>query len=97
MIVFYFRGDVYCQPCGLQYVDECDRRGVEDNRDTDTYPQQALNNEEADTPQHCADCDEFLENPLTDEGRQYVTDKIRERRGRKSILRLWKEFYEIQT
>jgi hypothetical protein len=33
---------------------------------------------EADTPQHCDSCSQFLENPLTGDGLTYVEDAIRE-------------------
>jgi hypothetical protein len=33
---------------------------------------------EADTPQHCDGCGEFLENPLTGDGLIYVEDAIRD-------------------
>lgn len=41
---------------------------------------------EADTPQHCAGCHEFLENPLTSDGYEYVRENPRDE---------WDSFYEI--
>ena len=32
---------------------------------------------EADTPQHCDECSQFLENPLTGDGLTYVEDAVR--------------------
>jgi hypothetical protein len=64
---------------------------------------------EADTPQHCDTCNEFLENPLTDDGREYVRAEIALYDGplaRPSMqhwanwrddnaINVWREFYEI--
>lgn len=42
--------------------------------DSDRFPKgpYADGGGEADTPQHCDACQTFLENPLTDDGREYV-------------------------
>ena len=37
---------------------------------------------ESDTPQHCDDCDVFLENPLTDDGNEYVRELYAEARDK---------------
>ena len=48
---------------------------------------------EADYPQHCCICDEPLENPLTDDGVEYVLDAIRqslsEPRSERDVVRDW--------
>ena len=52
---------------------------------------------EADTPQHCNDCDVFLENPLTDYGMQYVMDAIEdyENNGNDLTITEWADFYGL--
>lgn len=47
----------------------------------------------ADTPQHCGTCGTFLENPLTDDGREYVLDAILRADGNPEVLQEWREFY----
>jgi len=60
--------------------------------DSDDYPQKDTSSGEADTPQHCADCGTFLENPLTDDGYRYVQEKLNEQ-GSASTLQTWANFY----
>lgn len=53
---------------------------------------------EADTPQHCDHCGEFLDNPLTPDGEECVRDAFRryvlENRGSLfETLKTWKESY----
>lgn len=52
---------------------------------------------EADTPQHCDHCCEFLENPLTTDGYVYVSDAIEKHRttgrGNRDVLNIWAEYY----
>ena len=50
---------------------------------------------EADAPQHCDSCGVFLENPLTDEGVQYVLEAIEEGSG--SCIAEWAAFYDLNA
>jgi hypothetical protein len=64
---------------------------------------------EADCPQSCDLCGTFLENPLTDDGIEYVKECIRNGHtlhasGRKllciwsnPVVKEWSDFYEIQA
>jgi hypothetical protein len=56
---------------------------------------------EADTPQHCDGCRQFLENPLTGDGLTYVEDAIREALTTKRLtgatneaVAEWADFYK---
>jgi hypothetical protein len=102
MNTWIYKADIYCDSCGREQKDrllffEGSRLpGFEvkvDTGDSDDFPQGPYpdGGGEADNPQHCAECGLFLENPLTDEGRQYV----REAYGRSSASVMWGEFYGI--
>jgi hypothetical protein len=53
---------------------------------------------EADSPQHCDTCHQFLDNPLTGDGETYVRDAFMEYvetgRGRVEVLREWRDAYD---
>jgi len=79
---YIYKADTYCEECG-----ESIRRSLADvapedtldhvTYDSDDYPKDAdLEHEEADCPQHCAACSEFLNNPLTSEGYKYVQSAL---------------------
>jgi hypothetical protein len=69
--------------------------------DSDDYPKGPYPNGggEADTPQHCDSCSVFLENPLTEDGRDYVRGALAmdEEPLANFITRQWAAFYEIAT
>ena len=75
-------------------------RSDETTYDSDDYPKGPYANGggEADTPQHCDECQLFLENPLTSDGVAYVREAIaearRRRRGKLSVAcNIWRKFY----
>jgi phage FluMu gp28-like protein len=47
-----------------------------------------LENEESDTPAHCAKCEEFMRNPLTSEGYTYVQSALADLPALDSIAKL---------
>ena len=56
---------------------------------------------EADSPQHCDGCRQFLENPLTGDGVVYVEDAIRDclstnrvNRQTNDVIIEWADFYK---
>jgi hypothetical protein len=62
MDAYLLNGDFYCEDCGVNEEGaECVANG----------------GGEADSPQHCAECNECLENPLTDDGVRYVAEQIK--------------------
>ncbi len=66
-----------------------ERFECESDYDSDEHPKGPYSDGggESDSPQHCASCGTFLENPLTDEGVEYV---------RESGNREWADFYDIE-
>lgn len=88
MDAYIFQGDIYCEDCADDIkAQRANRRHCEDS---DDYPQgpYADGGGEADCPNHCGNCGEFLENPLTDEGRRYVLYAVAGRRGTRRMARL---------
>lgn len=78
MDAYIFQGDIYCEDCADDIkAQRANRRHCEDS---DDYPQGPYldGGGEADYPQHCGACGEFLCNPLTDHGRDYVLNAVRE-------------------
>lgn len=70
--------------------------------DSDAYPQGPYpqGGGEADSPQHCDDCRLFLENPLTRDGMDYVSERIIEHyrdrsEGSADVLQTWAKHYNI--
>lgn len=67
----------------------CDWTAPEDSGE---YPQKDTSSGETDSPQHCADCGEFLQNPLTDDGYRYVQEQLNAQ-GCATTLQTWANFY----
>ena len=71
-------------------VDETD----ESSYDSDYWPKGPYDNEESDTPQHCAACHVFLEQPLTQDGYKYVLEALRGDMDTWSdVERTWFDYY----
>ena len=99
MKIYMFEADLYCKPCGeaiagtLLEPTEWER----EHPDTNSYPVAFDSSEgESDTPDHCGECQLFLERNLTDAGRQYVQDYVDTLDGDTDITLLWGEFYGIK-
>lgn len=71
MRVYVYQAALLCEDCG-----ELVKQSLlhDEFGDSDYYPQGPYSDGggAADTPQHCDHCERFLENPLTDDGRDYV-------------------------
>ena len=102
MRIYMFEADLYCAPCGeaiaatLPEPDEWER----EHPDSASHPVAYDSSEgESDSPDHCGECQLFLERNLTDEGRQYVQDYVdtltSDIDGDTDITLLWSEFYGI--
>jgi len=87
MDVFMYCAALLCEDCGDKAVENCVNRSVVDNGDSDTYPQGPYRDGggEADTPNHCDYCEKFLENPLTENGKEYVRESYAEARDKVSL------------
>ena len=107
MDVYIFQAALYCERCGEAICESLTAKGKapddpseERSYDSDDYPKGPYANGggEADTPQHCDECQLFLENPLTGEGVQYVREAIAEQRARthrrsSGACYVWSRFY----
>ena len=100
--MYAYNADVWCDDCAEKTIAEIDAAHPgedQDTGDTDDYPQYATSDGEADCPQHCAGCGTFLENNLTRDGREYVTNAVRDacERGEwdRVALKEWLPFYDI--
>lgn len=102
MQAYIFNADIYCEDCGRRLVEEYTADEIEDNGDSDTFPQGPYpdGGGEADCPQHCSNCRCFLENPLTTDGAEYVLEALNQHaesgRDDSGVLREWSEFYGIR-
>ena len=91
---YIFKADVYCDECGEAIRSSLADVAPEDkldhhSYDSDDYPKDAdVEHDEADCPQHCADCSEFLNNPLTSEGYKYVQSALNGLPACTSLLKL---------
>lgn len=105
MDVYVYKAGLLCAPCGILQQSAAKvhyrvKTGAT-RSDSDTYPQGPFSNGggEADCPQHCDSCGEFLENPLTPDGVAYVTAALGEGRGtalrhrNQDVLNQWRAFY----
>lgn len=67
METFIYQAELLCGSCGTTQISEAQKHGIEDNGDSDTFPQPA-HLQPADSPVHCGQCGLFLDNDLTYEG-----------------------------
>ncbi len=106
---YAYNADIYCDACGKEIKKDLDRQGIEDEGDTDGYPQWFDDGSEADSPQHCGNGEDclfaeevelgwrvgcFLENELTTDGIEYV--KEQHQKSPSAITRRWVDFYGIK-
>jgi len=101
MDTYMYRAALYCDGDADKIMQEQARlqpdRVSED--DSEYWPQGpfADGGGEADSPQHCDTCGVFLENPLTDDGREYVRNEVSDAHGDRSddraVLTEWIDFY----
>ncbi len=98
MRVYIFQADIYCEACGEAIRAERICNGARDDGTSDTLPQGPYGNGggEADTPQHCGACGEFLENPLTSDGLAYVAERVAEKPRHGIAARIWAPFYGVR-
>lgn len=75
-MAYIYQGDIYCRACGGKIELTCSENGVYPSEDSEEWPQDIGEPGESDCPQHCGTCGEFLENPLTDDGWDYLYGRI---------------------
>ncbi len=102
--VYVYQAALYCEACGTDMVArKAGRVRAWQSQDSDYCPQgpYSAGGGEADCPQHCGGCGEFLQNPLTADGLAYVRDKVTEWRAmpdpvrRRQVIALWADFYGL--
>jgi hypothetical protein len=91
MKAYIYQAALICSTCAEEV-----KRTRPEHDDSDRYPQgpYAEGGGESDCPQHCDLCHVFLENPLTDDGREYVKVTL-EAYPANDQLDLWREFYSV--
>jgi hypothetical protein len=88
---YVYQAALLCKGCAITA-----REGHEPSDDSAHYPQgpYADGGGEADSPQHCDHCGEFLQNPLTGDGENYVRSALAAHgRGTPAVIAQWREFY----
>ncbi len=97
MDAYIYNADLWCKQCARKIMERCG----EDTGDSDEYPQGPYSNGggPADCPAHCAGCGTMLENPLTEDGKEYVRESLHRYMelgaGDKDVLQKWSEYYGI--
>jgi hypothetical protein len=109
-MAYIYQADVWCDDCGKAICEQLQKAGLapanpadEHTFDSDEYPKRAGDDDESDSPQHCAageDCLNaivlpggnvgFLFGELTAVGVEYVKEAIAEGG---EVADLWKEHY----
>ncbi len=96
MDVYMYQAALYCQECIDHIKQSLNKPDYEPPYDSDDYPSGLYydGGGEADSPQHCGSCGLFLENPLTEDGINYVIELHQDQPT--NITSLWMEFYELE-
>ena len=87
MKAYIYKAALLCEDCGEYTRKDLDAQGRrpadpdnESTYDSDNYPMGPIadGGGESDYPAHCAECDSFLENPITADGVDYVREQYRQ-------------------
>jgi hypothetical protein len=102
--MYIYQADVYCDSCGdkIQQALDQAKQSPEDwddesSYDSDDFPKGPYDEhyQETDTPQHCGDCGIFLENPLTQDGYDYVINQAITHPDSETVNE-WLRFYNLE-
>ena len=102
MNAYAYNAELFCETCAGKAREAIIAEGLapadsedESSYDSDEFPKGPTERGggEADSPQHCAGCKVFLENPLTTDGEDYVRKALADGSGDKDVLKQWAEFY----
>lgn len=105
MDAYIYQADLICEDCAVkvkqELIAQCrapENPQDENSFDSDDFPKgpYADGGGEADYPAHCSMCQEFLENPLTTDGYNYVEDQIKEEIEKNPVLSQWFNFYDFR-
>lgn len=93
MDAYIYQSALLCDDCA--HDRQKDNWSQRRNDDSNVYPKGPYGDGggEADHPQHCADCNLFLENPLTTDGEDYVRDAVDSVGCNTDTLTAWREHY----
>jgi len=82
MYAYMYNAGLLCEECGESKQKELKGTGAESSGESDVYPQGPYPHWAVlcDKPQHCDNCEKFLQNPLTSEGDDYVRKSYSEAR-----------------
>lgn len=82
---------IYCDDCKPDSRCSDDRCG-----DSECCPQPVFStSDEADTPQHCAACNAFLQNALTNDGSKWLRENLSSPLGDEEVRAEWRSFYGL--
>lgn len=107
MKAYMYKAAWLCEGCGESTRQELTEQGNapadidnESSYDSDGFPKGPYDNGggESDSPQHCDQCQCFLENPLTDDGLDYVKETIHNQKeigGVDSTIAIWANYYGL--
>lgn len=98
MNAYIYQSALLCDGCGRETIRTLANARYPDTGDSDDFPQGPYpdGGGEADTPQHCDQCGEFLENPLTAEGIRCLVEALcRPRATDSPVSEQWAEFYDV--
>jgi|SRR5208282_5912783 len=101
---YIYRADVWCHNCAekikLSQAASTNRPPNpedETSYDSDVWPKGPYEDQESDSPEHCAGCGLFLENPLTQAGYRYVQEKLNEYGAKlPDVAQEWADFYGFE-
>jgi len=108
MDAYIYQAALLCEDCGKDVRETLSREGKapsdpddEGSYDSDEFPKGPYpqGGGEADSPQHCDLCGEFLENPLTTDGLDYIFNSVinclSSGSGDKAVILQWVNHYGI--
>lgn len=98
MDAYIYQAGLFCPNCTKEIKKTLTCPGDPNDEwtfDSDDYPKGpfADGGGEADTPNHCAKCQCFLENPLTEEGYRHIERQIGIMVGYNEVVKLWCNHY----
>jgi len=94
MKVYQYKASLYCEECGDEIIESLGEPPHDWPWDSNDYPVGPEDASEADSPQSCDSCHVFLENPLTDDGNNYVIEQFTTHDSVTEVMREWAEFYD---
>jgi hypothetical protein len=99
MNAYAYQASLYCTRCIKPIIADLSDSNSEDTGDSNDYPQGPIadGGGEADCPQACAGCLIFMENPLTDNGLEFVRRSVRRANPLRPCMAIrdWVKYYDL--